>query len=341
MKICVISECGNWGPFDTVCNSINHYTKHQVTLVMKKHDQYGFSSLSDSFAYFFYKDKDYSIKSIVEADCLFLFGLPTIEKFIPDMFLKLRFWKKYGVSNPEKVVKSKKIIYFAGCSKLLSDNDYTNNLYGQWNIDVLFHTMELNDYIKVKVNKILPYLPPMSINTFAEIREANKKEDNNIVLCHSPGTKFEQNCKGTMTITQCFEKMKSKYNNVSYNIIHGMVNRQCLENKAKSHIFIDQLVDGKLYNVDPPYLGGVGKSGIEGMLLGCASMTSYRNLYCEPYFPKCPIIQIDNNNLESKIEELILNKDLRVEIARKQLEWASTYFSEEFFASHVFRNIGI
>jgi len=342
MKICVISECGSWGPFDTVCNSINHYTKHQATLVMREHDSYGFSSLSDSFAFFFHKDKEYSIRSIAEADCLLLFGLPTIERFIPEMLIKSRFWRKYGVSNPEKAVKSKKIIYFAGCSKLLSNNSYTNDLYKQWNIDVFFHTMELRDYVKVKAKKILPYLPPMPIGVFKKIRKSYKKDDERLILCHSPGAKFtKKDTKGTKSIIQCFENIKLKHKNISYSIIHGMSNKQCLKTKAKCHIFVDQLVDENLYNVSPPYMGGLGKSGIEGMLLGCASMTSYNNLCCEPYFPECTIIKIDSSNLEKTVEEFVLNKDLRIEVSRKQLEWASTYFSEEFFASYVFGHIGI
>jgi hypothetical protein len=303
---------------------------------MRKYDIYGFSSLCEPFALFYFKDKEYCIRAILEADCLFIFGLPAIKTFLPKIICRSRFWRKYDILYPEIYIRTKRIIYFAACSNLLEKNIETNNIYKQWPIDIFFHAIDLKNYVKAPARKILPYVPPMSLKYFPSLN-INRDKNESIVLGHSPGTKFNnsRDIKGTFFIKKCFKNLSKKYSNVSYKIIHGVTNSECMKIKSFCSIFVDQVIDKSLYNIKPPYLGGQGKSGIESMLLGCLTMTSYRDLNSEPYFPTTPIIQIDKGNLAQTIEKFILDADLRCEIAKKQKEWAEKYLSDEFFASYI------
>ena len=339
MNICIISNSGAWGPIHTIYNSLNNHSDNKISAVLKIHDPYGFSKMCRPFALFYNKSKEFSIKAIIEADCLFIIGLRALTDFLPEMF-RSRFWRKYKISDPENYIKSKKIIYFAACSKLLKENEITNNIYSQWPIDVFFHAIDLKDYVKTKSRKLLPYVPPMSLKYY-DIPD-KKKIDREIVLAHSPGCKFDSSddVKGTAFIKRCFENLVKKYTNLSYKIIHGVPHEDSIKIKHSCDIFVDQIIDESLYNIQPPYLGGQGKSGIEAMAVGCLTLTSYRNLNSEPFFENTPIIKVGKNNLEKIIEKFILDKELRQRMAQKQKEWVKNYLSEEFFASYILGHIG-
>ena len=338
MDICIVSDSGAWGPIHTIYHSLSTYSNHKVSVVLKKHDPYGFSKMCESFSLFYHTNKEYTIKAIIKADFLFIIGLPALKSFLPDI-CKSRFWRKYKIDNPEQYIKSKKIVYFAACSKLLKENAIVNDIYSKWPIDVFFYAIDLKSYVKVKSRKILPYVPPMSL-LYYKIPEF--KENKEIVLAHSPGEKFDSrnDVKGTKFIRMCFNNLVEKYPGLSYKIIHGVDHEECIKAKGSCDIFVDQIIDESLYNIQPSYLGGQGKSGIEAMALGCLTMTSYRDLNSEPFFKNTPIIKVDKNNLEGTIEKFIINRELRLDMAKKQKEWVDKYLSEEFFASYILKHIG-
>ena len=343
MNICIVSNSGEWGPQHIVYNSIKNNTNYDVTSILRKHDLYGFSDMCESFSLFFFKDgiepeKEECICSLIKSDYIFIFGLTTIKTFFNILF-KSKFWKKYKIRNPEKFIKTKKIIYFASSSVWARDNKFANEKCREWPIDVLFYNLELKEYIKIEARKVVPYAPPIVSRYFPIFTK--RQFDGSVILCHSPGDKFnsEKDEKGTRFIIKCFEELSKKYSNVSYKIIHGVTNNECIKIKSQCDIFVDQVVDASVYNADPPYLGGQGKSGIEAMLLGCLTMTSYRDLNSEPYFPTTPIIQADKQNLLETIEKFITNKDERKKNSAKQKKWVEDYLNEEFFAKYIFDHI--
>lgn len=334
MKICIISTSGDWGPIHTIYNSLKNYTKHDISVVLKRNDPYGFSELCKSFAIFYFKRARACIRRIVEADCLFIFGLPTIEKFLPIKICESVYWKEHKISKPLNYIKTKKIIYFDACSDIIKRNEAVNNIYKQWPMNTFFYFLDIKDYIKVNVKKMFPYVPPLSMKYFPFLKE-KKRNNNQIVLGHSPGTKLKTDEKGTSFIEGVFKSVKSKYENVSYKIIENMGNEECIKMKYSCDIFVDQIIDNSMNNCDPPYLGGQGKSGIEAMVLGCLAMTSYRDLSSEPYFPNTPMVQVSKDNLEQTIEKFIIDKDLRDNVINKQKKWVKKYLNDKFFASYI------
>ena len=144
-----------------------------------------------------------------------------------------------------------------------------------------------------------------------------------------------------MKIKSVFEKLSSKYKSVSYDIISGATNIQCTKRKSKSHIFVDQISPENLYTLQPPYLGGLGKSGLEAMTLGSVTLTSFRDISSEPFIPNPPVINVNKDNLYDKLEKLILNKNERNSISNSQKNWVKDYLNDKYVVNYILKNMDI
>jgi len=110
------------------------------------------------------------------------------------------------------------------------------------------------------------YYPPFNL--------CNRKQKKNkhFTICHSPGPKAATNEKGTLHIREQLQRFVHKNPGAEYIEITGKTHSESIEIKRKAHVFIDQMV--------PPgakpngYAGGLGKSGVEAMQLGCYTITN-------------------------------------------------------------------
>ena len=150
------------------------------------------------------------------------------------------------------------------------------------------------------------------------------RKRNPVFLCHSPYSDAKSKRKGTEEIIEVFKKMQDKYG-ISYRIIKGLQWRKCLKIKARAHIFVDQYIHGE-------YIGGVGKSGLESMLLKCLTISSGRPVKTD--IPDPPVVWC-NERLGRVINRYILKKEKRNETIEKQYEWAKKYTSFDFVASRL------
>jgi hypothetical protein len=121
---------------------------------------------------------------------------------------------------------------------------------------------------------------------------------------------------------------------------------ECIKIKAKSHIFIDQVLkdNPKVYfkrwgNNGIKYPGALGKSGLEAMLTKCFTITGCEKLKTEPYFPEPPVLYTDYYSLYEDLELAIKNQPFRNEVIRNQFTWASIYLSPLFVKSNITRHI--
>ena len=140
-----------------------------------------------------------------------------------------------------------------------------------------------------------------------------------IGVAHSPGLKLETDEKGTSLIKNVCEEL-----GMPLNIISGKVWNDCLKEKAKAEIFIDQVIDFKKcneLNLRDNYFGGIGKSGLEAMKLGCVVITSGQ-IVGNAKLPKAPVIIVDN---EDELKETLKGLTNIKEIAKKQKAWADKY----------------
>lgn len=265
--------------------------------------------------------KLYSLtKKEIAEDNLIIIGMRGLERYNK---LKQKIFKSIAVIFSD----TNFCIHHKWCNDFLRENNYIT----------VYAMPDLHDYLSV------PYIPAyQTIEIPADI-EISKPTDR-IIISHSPGNKAQHNYKGTKQITKIVKTLSEKHN-IEFKILSDLSWKDCLIEKAKSHIFIDQLIKGNKYvgqgrfGGEIPYKGGLGKSGIEAMSLGCCTITTMDEPKTEPYFPPPPMILTTLNTFVNDLEKAIIDTEYRLAIITKQLEWVKKYCSPEFVKMNITRHI--
>jgi len=103
--------------------------------------------------------------------------------------------------------------------------------------------------------------------------------------------------------------------------------------KSKAHIYIDQIdhFDGWKFG----WQGGIGKSGLEAMLLDCVVMC--RGEFHGREIPTPPIAWCNKVNISDILDMYINDEKARRLRVEEQREWANKYLTKDFCARHVLR----
>lgn len=182
-----------------------------------------------------------------------------------------------------------------------------NVLFEKWDIEVfcmpdLYHL----------TNDAELFYQPFNIDI-----PTNKAEQ--FTICHSPYAHQKTLEKNSKTITGI---VKSLPFDIKYDFIVHLSWREALQRKARSHITIDQLRTGE-------YIGGVGKSGLEAMLLNSVCFSSGRPVKGKN-IPPPPVVWITADTLKKKLIEVISHPVMWQDYMIRQYEWAKKYLSYEF-----------
>jgi len=208
---------------------------------------------------------------------------------------------------------------------------WINEFISQNNI-TLYAMPDLGDYYK---NFIPAYQR-------IRIKNVNETKYSITTIAHSPNNHIKAHYKGTNYIVQTIEKLKRNLD-IYFVLIQGLPMTECLLMKARSHIFVDQLIYGNpeipqdRFGGEIRYNGGLGKSGIEAMMLDCCVITGGRQPDTEKYFPPPPVVWSHYDTLYDDLEELINYSVLRNNKARKQRRWVDEYLTPEFVRNHFTR----
>lgn len=214
--------------------------------------------------------------------------------------------------------KDKELILVITDSTFLKKNTNINNfLINNKNIKVLIMP-DLIPFIDKKI-KYKPYFQHIGI----DINQPMKKYEE-LTFSHSPGLKYKSDLKGSRFIEDTLKDQKLI-------VIRNKTWTECIDIKKKSHIFIDQMIINNKYK----YAGGIGKSGLESMLLKNILITSAPPLVTEPFFENPPSININPNKLRETIEGFIEDKDKIKTISNTQFEWVKKYTSLDFVKNNI------
>lgn len=264
-----------------------------------------------------------------------IYGLNTKKINIDHLILigmrALEWYSKYKEKNFKTVAVIFSDTNF--CRHYLWCNNYVNknNIY-------VYAMPDLEKYLECK------YIPAYQTIILPEI-DIEKPKDK-IIICHSPGIKAKDNIKGTKQIKLIIDKLKDKYNYIEYLQLTNLSWEKCIKVKSKAHIFIDQLIKNnphisqERFGNKITYNGALGKSGIEGMLLKCCTITTMDQPHTEPYFPPPPVLISDYLNFECDLEKLIINENYRNYYINKQYDWVKKYCNPKFVAKHITQHIG-
>ncbi len=142
-----------------------------------------------------------------------------------------------------------------------------------------------------------------------------KNELNEIpVIVHSP---TNRKYKGTDLILNVIARIK-KEKKVKFILLENKPRSEVLLEKIKCDISIDQ-VGGNMGGT------GYGKAGLETLAMGIPTMTNMTDDYSN-WLPENPFIVANNENeLYSKINELLENKGYREQVGRRGKQWVEKY----------------
>tara|TARA_A100001011_G_scaffold400124_1_gene512523 strand:- start:4167 stop:5255 length:1089 start_codon:yes stop_codon:yes gene_type:complete len=147
---------------------------------------------------------------------------------------------------------------------------------------------------------------PIKINK----NEIFKKTENEISICHSP---TNRHYKGSDKIISICKKICSRYKNVKFTLIENMDHHKVINLKRTSDILIDQIGDNGGW--------GYGMNSVEAMGLYTCCMTEM-NSSCRNFFKNHPMVNVNQNNLEKKLIDLILNPEKIDYYKQKAYDWA-------------------
>lgn len=221
-----------------------------------------------------------------------------------------------------KKFKNKELIIVISDGRFLKKNKRVNNiLKNNPNVKVLIMPDKipfLDKSIKYK-----PYFQHIGIPLDKEIQKYEE-----LTFSHSPGLKYSSNLKGTKFIKRTLHDQKLI-------VIRDKKWSDCIKIKEKTHIFIDQMVSASLSKKLLGFKGGIGKSGLEAMLVKNVLITSSPQLITEPFFENPPSISINPSELRKTIEDFIENPDKIKSISNKQYEWTKKHTSLEFVKNNI------
>jgi len=153
-----------------------------------------------------------------------------------------------------------------------------------------------------------------------EYPDIKKKKSKKFTISHSPGSEERSRMyKGTPEIEEGIRLASSEVKFV-YDHISRVSNVRCLNRKAKSHIFIDQIETS---------IGGIGKNGMEAIALDCVTMSSWTTFRPNDFYPPHPVVVVTSaDKVRKHIISLVRNKDIYERLKEETIKWKK-YISYE------------
>jgi hypothetical protein len=137
--------------------------------------------------------------------------------------------------------------------------------------------------------------------------DVRQTENEKLRICHAPRNRL---LKGTERIIEVCREMERRHN-VELVLIEGRPHSEAVEIKKTCDIAIDQISDR----------GGTGYgvNSLETLSMGIPTLTSFTHDF-EAFLPGHPFVVVTEETLPEKLEQVILDRDLR---ARKGIEGRS------------------
>jgi hypothetical protein len=193
----------------------------------------------------------------------------------------------------------------------------------------VFCMVDLWDFCKFEKKVFIhPFLD------FNSLGIKNNMKFDRFSICHSPYKKVETNQKGSSQIRSAVNKFSEEHP-CNYFCISDKRWIESVDLKSKCHFFIDQISIGNHYS-HIGYQGGIGKSGLEGMLLKCLTFSAGVKMNAD--IPEAPFIQVENqDDLYDKLLYYKNNTDEAQTLIQKQYEWAKKYTNADYVAYKIMK----
>lgn len=206
--------------------------------------------------------------------------------------------------------------------KLIRNHDQNDEL-------ILHNIRAVSRYVKVAVvgdRELYDYVSPFFRRTVI-IRSAINTEDVKLelpnpskdvpLIVHAPSHK---GIKGTQYVEEAISHLKRKYR-FRFLLLHEMTNHQVKEALEQADIVVDQLL-----------LGVHGIFALEAMASGKPVICYIRDDLLDEYPPDFPIVNANPDTIESELERLLANPQLRTEIGKKSRRYVERHHDSRVVA---------
>jgi len=167
------------------------------------------------------------------------------------------------------------------------------------------------DHLKLRPGLRFSFLP-----FEVEAYQPRPAENTRLRICHAPRNRL---FKGTTRIMRVARDMERKHN-VEFVLIEGRPHKEALQMKQTCDIAIDQIGD----------IGGTGYgvNSLETLSMGIPTLTSFTPEF-EAFLPGHPFIVVNADSLPEKLEQVILDRDLRRRKGAEGRQFVETHHSAE------------
>jgi hypothetical protein len=131
------------------------------------------------------------------------------------------------------------------------------------------------------------------------------------VLVHAPS---EPNIKGTKYVRIAIDELKNRGIEFEYKELIGVPNSEAQKIYSNADIIVDQFL-----------VGGIGTLAFEGMGHGKPVVGYIMEEVLNKHMQDCPVFNANIDNLADRLEELIANPNLRLQLGRKGIEFAKKH----------------
>jgi len=150
----------------------------------------------------------------------------------------------------------------------------------------------------------------------SELPMKKERTIDSVKIVHSP---TNRKYKGTELIISVIDKIK-KEKSIEFLLMENVDRKELLNIKSKCDISIDQ-VGGSMGGT------GYGKAGLETLAMGIPTITNMTKDYVE-WLPENPFVVANNfEELYKVLNELIDNKNYRIENGKRGIDWVKKYHS--------------
>jgi hypothetical protein len=210
---------------------------------------------------------------------------------------------------------------------LVSDSPYLVDT-ARWNE----HFARLAGLQVLMMPDLLPFADPARAIPFWPVVDcrALPRPDGNgaITVGHSPSKAGRRAQKGTDLIQDVCER-----NAIPLEIVTELPYKEALARKARFAVFVDQVAD-RIF-ASRGWHGGLGKSGLEALALGCSVITSGSVASTEPWFPDPPVVWTDRESFERDLVGLVRDPERVRELGARGRRWAGTVAAPRAMVDHI------
>lgn len=187
--------------------------------------------------------------------------------------------------------------------KVVDENSIKNKLefLSQYIENCIVPDYELYEYVKEYYNNVHVIPVCIDLNNYNFFGVENNKKRKPLIV-HAPTS---PEIKGTMYILKAIEELKLKYD-FEFKLVQGLSHEEAKRIYADADLIIDQIL-----------IGQYGLFAVETMAMGKPVIAYISDFMKQKHSNDLPIISANPDNIKDKIEMVIKDKEMRIELGSK------------------------